>query len=68
MLSAEIKTMLFACFTDDQKATRKMRDKYFNSGSHRNADVTARCSNCEFLGLRGMRDASAHERSAARKC
>ncbi len=43
------------------ETARKIRDRTFKAGPHRQKDGTPRCPGCDFLGLCGMKDAAPHK-------
>jgi DNA helicase-2/ATP-dependent DNA helicase PcrA len=45
---------------------RRIRDRHFNAGPQASSDGTPRCPACDFLGLCGMKEASAHKRGTRR--
>lgn len=48
------------------QTARRIRDRHFNAGPHTNADGSARCPDCDFLGLCGMKEAAPHKKITAR--
>jgi ATP-dependent DNA helicase UvrD/PcrA len=49
------------------QTARRIRDRHFNAGPHPNTEGIPRCPNCDFLGLCGMKEASAHKKAAGRR-
>lgn len=43
------------------ETARQIRDRKFNAGPHKRPDGTARCPECDFLGVCGMKEAAGHK-------
>ena len=48
------------------ETARHIRDRHFNVGPHKRPDGTARCPECDFLSMCGMKEAAPHKAATGR--